>query len=397
MSAVTWRLRAIPLTPIHIGDGSVLAPEEFLLNGQELLRFNPRRVLADMGAGERRRFQSELDGGRLKEAQAVLRRAADPERHVVERIALGPASLQALRQALDDPGRRGEVRPLIRTAGRPYIPGTSIKGALRTALLDALIHERDIGRVRHQLTAVSDKRRRTDRLQELAFDFDQRNTEQDPFRFIKVADAALPQGATRIDRVINWRPPRPGRPERQPAQGMQMHFERLLSSVDGTKNRPDFQVEISIDEAMLAEARTREPRKAPKVPLTAAGLWNAANDFSWRRWQEEIEHFFANEPGTRKLLERTITFKVGGQPRQASELRQNLLLLRLGRFTQFESKSVDDLREGWNPQARKPMTHGSTRNVIFMPIKPNEPDKPLKNNETEMPVPFGWLLLVKGN
>ena len=58
------------------------------------------------------------------------------------------------------------------------------------------------------------------------------------------------------------------------------------------------------------------------------------------------------------------------------------MLLRIGRFSHFESLSVDGLREGYNIQARKPITNmGATRTRCLM-----ENGRP--------PMPFGWLLLT---
>jgi CRISPR-associated protein Csm5 len=58
------------------------------------------------------------------------------------------------------------------------------------------------------------------------------------------------------------------------------------------------------------------------------------------------------------------------------------LLLRIGRFSHFESLSVDELRQGWNVQASRPITGmGATRIRCAM-----ENDKPA--------MPFGWLLLT---
>ena len=35
--------------------------------------------------------------------------------------------------------RRGDVRPFLRSGARPYLPGSSLKGALRTAFLSSLV------------------------------------------------------------------------------------------------------------------------------------------------------------------------------------------------------------------------------------------------------------------
>jgi hypothetical protein len=63
--------------------------------------------------------------------------------------------------------------------------------------------------------------------------------------------------------------------------------------------------------------------------------------------------------------------------------RPDMILLRVGRFGQFESKSLAGVREGWNPQAKPPraMTVGNTRNLV-------------RTADHAPLVPFGWLLLA---
>jgi CRISPR-associated protein Csm5 len=58
------------------------------------------------------------------------------------------------------------------------------------------------------------------------------------------------------------------------------------------------------------------------------------------------------------------------------------VLLRVGRYSHFESLSVDELRQGYNIQARMAISGmGATRTRCVM-----ENGKP--------PMPFGWLLLI---
>ena len=69
----------------------------------------------------------------------------------------------------------------------------------------------------------------------------------------------------------------------------------------------------------------------------------------------------------------------------AKSIQERGLLLRVGRFSHFESLSVDNLRQGWNVQARKSITEGSSRTLCR--CRPN-PDG------AGTALPFGWLLLV---
>lgn len=386
----THRFTAIPLTPIHVGDGSLLAPEDYLLEQAAVARFVPERVVADMRPSERQRFLAALDAGRLDEAQAILRRAADPDRHVVERIALAECAREKLAALFENPLQRGEIRPFVRTGGRPYLPGSSLKGALRTALLNHFAILRQPAVVRALSEAAGQERRpgetgrRAEALVRAAFDLGPNGPDTDPLRFVEVADAPLPPGRTRIDLVENWKPaPRRAGAESRPPIPMQV--ERLLSRADGQTF--GFDVRIGVDPEAARAARALDRGKAPGDAVTIDTLMRAVNDFAWRRFDEELDVFFAGEPATLALLEEAFRIPAGKQTWSLPLVRRhpNCMLLRVGRFTQFESKSVDHFREGWNPQAGRPIKeHGATRNVIALP----GPDGKAR-------VPLGWLLLVR--
>ncbi|MEK0085286.1 type III-A CRISPR-associated RAMP protein Csm5 [Benzoatithermus flavus] len=386
----THRFTAIPLTPIHVGDGSLLAPEDYLLDKGDVARFVPERVVADMRPAERQRFLAALDAGRLGEAQAILRRAVDPDRHVVERIALAGRAREKLAAVFENPLQRGEIRPFVRTAGRPYLPGSSLKGALRTALLDHFATRRQPAVAGALSEAAGRERRpgetdrRADALVQAAFDLGSKGPDGDPLRFVTVADALLPPGRTRIDLVENWKPA-PRRAGAGPRASIPMQVERLLSRADG--QTLSFDVRIGVDPEAARAAQALDRGKAPADAVTIDTLMQAVNHFAWRRFGEELEAFFAGEPATRALLEEAFRIPAGKQTWSLALVRQHpsCMLLRVGRFTQFESKSVDRFREGWNPQARRPIKgHGATRNVIV-----------LATRQGEARVPLGWLLLVR--
>lgn len=388
---VVWRLTAIPLTPIHVGDGSVLAAEEWKLGKDgRLERFSPAAVLRAAPERTRAVYVRALEQGRLTEAQTILRNAVRPE-HVLERIAVGPEARGELEQTLklNNPLRRGDIRPMVRTAGRPFLPGSSIKGALRTALLSSLVPSRrdDIQatKSKHRTGKGNIPARASNEVQALLLGH--ANPDQDPFRFVEVADLTLPPDSTRIDRVVNWRPTRLMKQKSQPAEKMQMIFERTLAWADGTA-LPWPTLEIRIEAGALATVQRLDPdrRKTPAFALRAEQLWQAVNQFHWQIFDYERKRFFGGEQEILRNLTHAFTLRLAdGTVLCEAELRArpDVLLLRIGRFGQFESKSLDGVREGWNAQAKPPhpMSEGNTRNLAKLGAA-----GPL--------LPFGWLLLV---
>lgn len=388
---IVWRLTALPLTPIHVGDGSVLAAEEWKLGKDgRLERFSPAAVLRSAPERTRTDYIRALEQGRLTEAQTVLRNAVRPDQ-VLERIAVGPEARSELEATLNNPLRKGDIRPMVRTAGRPFLPGSSIKGALRTALLSSLATEQT--QQRSAIDQIKTERRtprggidsRASKEVE-ALLLGHENPDQDPFRFVEVADLVLPPDSTRIDRVVNWRPSRT-KGKDQPAEKMQMIFERLLSWADGSPlSWPT--LEIRVEEDALASVQERDPdrRKTPKFRLRAEKLWKAANDFHWKIFDDERDHFFKDAPEILKHLASSFTLRLKDGvtlDERGLRARPDVLLLRVGRFGQFESKSLEGVREGWNAQAKppRPMPRGTTRNLA-------------KLDRAGRLLPFGWLLLL---
>ncbi len=64
-----------PLSPVHIGSGETISPEEYLPHGESLIRFNPHAVLRALNATVRSNYEKLLDAGKLAEALQLMREA----------------------------------------------------------------------------------------------------------------------------------------------------------------------------------------------------------------------------------------------------------------------------------------------------------------------------------
>lgn len=393
MTKEVIRLRAIPLTPIHVGDGTELTPDVYKVEQKNersaLALFDPVRVLTDLGADERAEYVRRLNTGDLDLARRYVEERVT-EAHVTNRMPLSDASARALAQR---DGRAGRVHPFVRSDGEPFIPGSSIKGALRTALLDHFSKvDPSVAACVHEVPSVRGKH---EALTRAAFGLRRDDTADDPLRFLSVGDVAIPPGSTRIDRAIVVKR---GRGDALERNDMQMHYERLLAATDG--NVPEarwLEVTITLDAAGMRDAR--RAACPPGRTFDAATLHDAAGDFSWGRWCAERKRFFAGEQDTISRMDRLLAgvriAKTGktlaeAGPREAP----NYWLLRIGRFGHFESKSVDRLRQGYRPQDRQhselePGAEGLSRTVVETSFKATN------GKEGRALVPFGWLLLFR--
>jgi CRISPR type III-A-associated RAMP protein Csm5 len=128
------------LTPVHVGTGDLLGPLEYAVRG-------PKVGVADLGRLFRREpARAEAIGQQLAGTSPSALRSLSLESLLTPKELADEALWRYCRQASDatlaELGRartlEHELRPAMKTPdGRAYLPGTAIKGALRTALIFA--------------------------------------------------------------------------------------------------------------------------------------------------------------------------------------------------------------------------------------------------------------------
>lgn len=123
---------------LHVGDGKIIPKKFYMLNGNTISYIDEERLFAIL-----------LRRNQLERFEAYCLGADTDLGRFFKSIALSPAEQHALvrctfrsADALDENHSCKEIRPFIRnTANQVYVPGSSIKGALRTALLFSMIQQ----------------------------------------------------------------------------------------------------------------------------------------------------------------------------------------------------------------------------------------------------------------
>lgn len=379
---IVWRLKAVPLTPIHVGDGDVWEPDGYVIREggavATLERIAASRVVAAMARPLRETFVAALDRGDLKAAQQTIERAVSAEQ-VLETIAIDSGVAGELREARLDPMQQGRVTGFIRSGGRPFLPGSTLKGALRTTYLDGMVAASPEDRDRYR-REVTDRHRQaptrplrtgdlSDALQRDAFEFAKGRTEQDPWRDVKVADMACPDGATRVDRVWNRLPPSRARPDGAD-NDMRIYAERLLAMADGAATALDFSATFTGPETRRAR-QALDGGKVPSRDLDAGWLWETLRARGFAQWDDEIARFWKHDTRTVDRLRQLVT--------PAIRSHAGCAILRVGRFAHFESKSVEGVRVSQHHRRPTELREaGATRMMVKL---------------DNVRVPMGWLLL----
>lgn len=381
-----YRFTAQALTPIHIGCGTEIDPTSFVLKDKALIQFNPSQVIGELSEEDRIRFVSVSERSNIKEIQTFLRSKVDECRHALLRLDTSEAFRREFESKAANPGNqfRVEMMPRTTNGATVYLPGSSIKGSIRTAVINHFTNHLETSKTKvHNSVNAAIQNKKWVALEESALNRQIKETEKDLFRLIGVGDVLLPNGATRIDRVVNYNPKKEG------SEKIKMWFERLKSLADD-QTPPHFNVDITINDKAMAHPKVKSLLGRT---LGIQSIMRACNQFYWGRMQAEGEKFDGLKAGSSfwkaihgcfpkgRLNGEILTIDPSQPFWNNSEYNMHYVLLRVGRFSHFESLSVDELREGYNIQAKRPIIGmGATRIRCAM-----ENGKPL--------MPFGWMIL----
>lgn len=379
----TFTFTAEALTPIHIGAGQEIDPCGFLVKDGRLMRFNPVQILNDLDADARRRFDELVGNADMKGLQGFFREQFIPERHALSWVDASSEFIQEFQRNADNPSNRFLVQMMPRNhlTGQVFLPGSSVKGAIRTAVISHFTNlVPELKNLVHSAVRHAESKNKSKVLEHSALDRmvarkdggERDEIDRDVFRLIDVEDTMLPSGATIINRAYNWNPHKEG------SDRIHMWFERIKSKADGGDLQ--FQLKLHLDEKAIPYLFER---KFIGRTIDLRNLVDACNVFYWRRMEAELEKFFPeNNNLTRQAVYRTMAVQDSKGRKVVYPAEFPQMLLRVGRFSHFESLSVDELREGWNAQSGSPIkVMGATRTLCQM-------------GEGKSSLPFGWLMLT---
>ncbi len=240
-----WTAHVEILSPVHVGSGECLDAADLAVIEGQLWRFDPERLAAALARDPR------ILDRYLQEGAAALRAWPEADRRACARYVRpwsGPAPRE-MRAHIADP------------LGRPYLPGSSIKGAIRTALAFAALSAMPDQERRARMDEVEQWVREEERGREFADEpLMQALMGSDPhhdlLRALRISDSApapleaLDIACVRVavrepDGTLAWLR-RPGEHVADPQQAFEVHLEVIRPGI-----RP-LSVEVGLDAFVLA-------------------------------------------------------------------------------------------------------------------------------------------------
>jgi hypothetical protein len=277
--------------------------------------------------------------------RSLIARNVDISRYSIGRIEVRPKSLlDTYRYSIERQDSRNQVlvSPLPRGAAdtRAYIPGSSLKGAVRTALANAFAPAAGI-------TSEDGGRRRPD-YNEKIFG----TIRQDPLRHLKFRDVPLPLDGTVIVEALKFSL----KPDKRPTP--KGYYEAASGGID-TGKPVIYETTVSLF-----------PFPLHGKMVDRAFLFEALNGFYRPKFFEEREKFFARPHG------QAIYKATAPLAKRIEAMKPYEALVRLGHFSHVECVTLDGVRR---PVTRfvkgRQLPWGTTRTLA------------------EGLYPFGWVIM----
>lgn len=393
----TWQLAITPLSPVHIGTGEDYEPTQYVIDGTGLYSFSPEAALRALPEAARADLSRILKGPPtvelLKQVQAFFHCQA--ERLIAEAehvIPVLPTIATEYSERVGKTAQRERERDIInqlriaRTYGdaatrRPILPGSSLKGAIRTALLD---------RVNGGASLPPDIKRlpehkRNVPLQKHLFGYD--NFNQDPMRLVQLGDAADVRPPETLSTEIRYAVNRKRQPVTKDGREIAAQAENLRQVVECIPSlRPRaFRGHLTLQDL---GGLTGPKLPAPEQRWTFEEVAEACQAFYRPILERELR-----ELGSRGYLDATwgtaITQILEAQHRAFTERRA--FLLRVGFHSGAESVTLNGVRSIKINMGRDPAT-GKTRYEDF-PVTKTVWLAAHEIQQRRDLMPFGWVLV----
>lgn len=339
-----YRLTVEPLTAVHIGTDETIAPYEYdveLFPNDEygvLTVYNLPRLLSGLQPQQRTQFLQLADKDDMQALRRWLREAAKTAGDSAQRFR-AVMDFQAARQlhdSLDDTNREGTINLHFRDAlnNRPVIPGSSIKGAIRTAVLDRKL--RLVGEDNPDVRWAAQERNQEQALQGVLLG-NGRNLRRDPFRQLAITDVPFEPGSTCIERMQAVR--RDGQPAKE--ENIRV-FREVLMSPAFVGQSPKGVGEVRLNPAIadprinypVANFRDRRQEDTHVTqPLPLADLIDACNSFYAGQCLDEADSF-VRKPRQNVSFSSPATVKTAMN--EIDNLSSNQCIIRVGHHSHFD-------------------------------------------------------------
>jgi len=347
-----YKLRLTPLTPIHIGTGDEIDPLEYKIvakkdGGKRLYRLNLPTMIESLSSQKRDSFLQLLDGNDMIKLRQFIFDNVDIQRHGFYDVVVNDSVYDVYQRKRSNQDNSLRINPMYRRLDtwQAVIPGSSIKGAIRTAVISQETKkrpdERDKKWEQKVLNATS------------PYD--------DPFRVLLIEDLTLPKDALIVaETVIISR-----NPEKQSADagGIQQFYEVTFCYLDaclGEVERSELGNSCHLTFFPGLRQKINALNNSNIVEFDAKKIASCCQKFYRNKMENEHRDFYSKRKHetVHTVSEQLLNISYG-------ELE---FPIRLGHFSHCESTTIDNYRNPqtrWNKKTQSYLPWGTARTLAF--------------------------------
>ncbi len=383
MSSDYYDLHLTPLSPIHMGTGVDYEPTNYVIDEGVLFEFDSLQAMNILSSEQKKELSTIMaataDSDTLRKIQGFFYRHKDRIKTIARRHVKVNDSLQQFYQSRigqvaqrEYQGRQVQNKlAIVRTAWNPltqtnYIPGSGLKGAMRTALLDDCKNA--------QKSTFTQRGLSNQKLQKELF---KGEFSSDPMRLVSLSDA-MPTRSQVMSEIV---------------------FE-LNKKKKPVRDKNGELTDSSADKGLKIQSETLSPFQ-PRVfksqlelkKITAVGKDIPQLQFTLRQLASACNHFFLPILMKEVQLLKSRGFLDEAWGEAISQMMQSELIknnhsfiIRVGRHSGAESLTLNDIRQIKIMQGggNKPKYQSETTTMWL--------SNDHQQNQRDL-IPFGWLLV----
>ena len=192
---IYYDLKINILTAVHIGTGDTLDPFQYIIDNNDVFhRFNMEDIIETFNEQQTKDFNEAIKQNNLHHLRKFIKNNYDKKTSLYS-YNVDKNTVKEYNKRINDPGAESymEIHSTMRCPnGTPFIPGSSIKGALRTAVLDSCVSK-------DNKAPKDDKFRNYEGEILGALNTNRRyNVANDPFNKLKISDCNYPDNDKNI-------------------------------------------------------------------------------------------------------------------------------------------------------------------------------------------------------
>ena len=325
------------ITPVHIVSGETIDPYEYIIT-DKLYKINLWNFISSLNARDEENFL-EISSSDMVKTRLFIKEKADLSNKRNSKMLVTEYSMNVNQDAYNiyadkirDPNNQLSIQTFIKTLDIPFIPGSSVKGPIRTALLFSMADK-----------PITD----TYNIQQNTFKF--KNAQDDPFRALSISDS-LPIDLNNmlVCPVMTY--------TKNKKKGDKFEESGYIILVEGTNS---FYTDKAIKISHNITIDYRLQKQNNFIDINADKIASSCNEFYQRVIEEELNFYDNSDTSYAYDIYKTLE----------KDLHS------------FEKEGVFMLRLGW----------GSGYNSLTINLAKKTPDSKISRRLIRGEFPLGWV------